>query len=366
MELGELALKTCVGCALALLPTIALGEGRVTAEKSCVVKVEGENFELGNRLYVYRSVKGRDRNLAIIEIRKRIDSNTSIGKVIKGPRLCFDFKGASVRPVVAAEAASKGTAPGRVGTRGEAFASLGAIFLAQEGLAYPGTLLDSSASRLKSYGVRAGVDVYPLTYFKKNLLSDIVGVGFRLGYASVYPDSEVVDAGSGNKAGTLATKLSDIQIDIIARLLWLKESASTELRPTLYLTDSVTHTFTGEKSNAAESLTNVSFSGMGIGVGQKFFLGDALRFNLGLVYGLQLKGEGGSPLDGPTVPITTPSGYIINIGGQIPVKKLLVGGEVLYSTFSGSVQAQNKSKKVSNYVLTDSRLGFFLNVALTL
>lgn len=177
----------------------------VTAEKNCNLRIDGEEFKIGERVLVFKEQDGKRKRLAIVEIAKVLNQQRALGRVVKGPAVCTGLKGALVD--------SSDEKGGRLdggskpsGNRFEGHIDAMLSFVDQPSLGYPGKQIDSAMPRLRGVGFLAQANVYPMAFVGNNFINNLFGVGFEFSYASVFPESEIT-AADGTVAGKLQQRL---------------------------------------------------------------------------------------------------------------------------------------------------------------
>ncbi len=319
---------------------VAFAAGKITAEKNCNVRVEGEEFEVGERVLVFRESAGKKKRLAIVEIAKIVSSEKSLGRVVKGPSICAPLKGASVEAMVVKGGGPAGVA---LGIRADAQAGALLSFVGYPSLAYPGKELATSVSRLRAVGMTAKGDVFPLAFVGKSFLERMVGLGFDVAYSTVFPASEITGP-DGLNAGKLSTTLLDLRVDVILRAVYLKDKASTELRFVPFMSRNVTQSYAGEDTGESP-LANFNATGMGIGLAQHMLLGNGMRLNVAGLYGLGLKASTEDAAGGEgTVMLDTASGYSADVGLDYMLSSVKLWGAFRIENFAGNGTDTNGGK----------------------
>ena len=349
------------------LPLITLGffwsqasqaAGVVTAEKNCNVRVEGGNYREGDKLLLYRDAGLKKQRLAIVEITKKSGEGKAIGRVLNPPRSCASLRGA-LSEVLAA--GSKAGGSGGNVPKAEVNVGMNFTFLNQKGLLIgkPGEQFASNPNQLKAIGGEIQADVYPLAFYGDGWLHRSLGLGFSFGFGSVVPKSDVPpkDNPAGAKVGTLSTSLQALQVDLIFRVFYIDNRMSTELRPVIYISRKVSHTYAGDAGGTdALPITNMSSSGMGIALRQRFLITPTLRVNAGFLFPFALKGTvsyvSGAGSDG----LANASGYYLDASADYFLNFFKLWTGISYGSFGGSVTALNESRGAEEtYKLEDAR-----------
>jgi hypothetical protein len=321
-------LSVCMGLTLS---GTALAAGIVTAEKNCNVRIEGDDYQVGDRVVVFKEVAGKQKRLAIVEIAKVSASQKALGRVVKGPTTCAVLKGASVELADAKGSIAK--VSGAPGVRMDSQVGLGVSFLGYPSLAYPGKEVDKSVSRLRAPGFFGKFDIYPLAFFGTSVVERGIGFGFDFAYSSVFPPSEVAGS-AGEVVGKLSTTLTDLRADAVFRVLYGKEKMSTELRISPYLSRNVVQSYSGEAS-ADSPLANLSVQGMGVGVLQRLHLSETVSANILAIYGLSMRGTTVDAAGGASVPLSKASGLLVDVGVNYQMSKMKLYGLFRYEDFGG-------------------------------
>ncbi len=318
----------------------ALAAATVTAEKNCNVRIEGDDFKVGDRVVVFKESDGKRKRLAIVEIAKVSANQKVLGRVVKGPTTCAVLKGASVELADAKGGVAK--AASAPGIRMDSQMGVGLAFLGYSSLAYPGKQVDKSVSRLRAIGAFGKLDVYPLAFLGTSFIERGIGFGFDFGYSTVFPASEVA-GGDDEVVGKLSTTLTDLRADVAFRVLYAKDKFSTELRFAPYLLRDVAQSYKGEAS-ADSPLANLTVKGMGIGFLQRVAFSETLSANVLAIFGLpayplvpaMLKGSTVDAAGGSTVPLSKASGFLVDAGVDYLMSNMKLYGLFRYEDFGGT------------------------------
>jgi hypothetical protein len=348
---------------LSLSATEARAAGTVTAEKNCNVRIEGEDFKVGDRVVVFSESGGKQKRLAIVEIAKVSAAQKSLGRVVKGPTMCSVLKGALVEIADAKGNVAKVSA--LPGLRMDSELGVGISFLGYPSLAYPGKEIDKSVSRLRTASVLGKFDFYPLAFLGSSFVERGIGFGLDFAYSSVFPQSEIAGS-AGEVVGKLSTTLTDLRADVTFRVLYGQDKLSTEFRLSPYLSRKVTQTYSGEAS-ADSPLANLTVNGMAFGIAQRVSLNAALSAKFLAMYGLSMKGSTVDAFAGTTVPLSSASGYVVDVGLDYFASKMKIFGLFRYEEFSAEgVSVDDATLAESGYELKANKFLFASGIGFAL
>lgn len=313
----------------------ALGQAQITAEKNCNVRIEGETFSDGEKVSVYKDVKGRSRKIAIVQISKSRPGKKAIGKVVAGQKYCGSLKGALVKGASGGQA---GTSAGSVSLpRVDAQMLFGLLFLTSGGVHQRVT---QTLPRLQLFGFELAADAYPLLFTGQGFAQKALGLGFRYRLGKAIPDIDVTAPDNDlSKSGKQQTTPTDVQFDIIVRIPYLNDSMTTEVRPVAYLSHSLQHTLSSSNGLARSPLRDIQYSGFGFGLKQRYQPMNFLRLNMGFMLPFALKGKVDNTTEqsdsiASTATVKTASGYMFDLSA-----------DYLFKMFKFSAGLQNTSYK---------------------
>ena len=219
--------------------------------------------------------------------------------------------------------------------------------------------------RLRAVGALAQADIYPMAFMGNNFVNNIFGFGFEFSYASVFPESEI-SAADGTVAGKLATVLTDMRIDVIARALYMKNKMSSEIRLLPYLKRDVKQTYKGD-STADAPLANFTATGMGVAITQRFRVSNSFRISGAALLPVNLKGTTVDSAGAGSVPLAQVSGYSLDLGFDYGASAVKIYGNFRMEKFSGSgisidpqTNAESAYKLAANKYVAMVGMGFAL------
>jgi len=336
---------------------LALAAGVVTAEKNCNVRIDGSEFNIGDRILLFREVEGTKKKLAIVEVAKKPSKTRVLGRVVKGPAVCTPLKGANAELLDS----KNGAVPikGFPGLKFEVSALLNISMISQSTLSLVQDATSKSAPRLQSIGVVASGDVYPMTFWRDGFLQRSLGLGLSVDSGAVFPQSEIADS-TGDIAGKLSTSVFDLRADAIFRAVYGSDSMATELRLVPHFQRQIKHSFKGDASSVANSpLVDVSFSGMGVGLTQRVRIGDRFRFVAAGFLPLNMTGKAATPGTSDSASLAEVNGYQAELFADYFISRLKISANLRYESFIGVAAVRDSvTSEDSKSTIGDQRISY--------
>jgi hypothetical protein len=342
-----------------------MAEAVVTAEKNCNVRIDGSEFNVGDRILLFKDVDGKKKKLAIVEVAKKSSKTRVLGRVVKGPAVCTPLKGTNAELLESKDGAV--AVKGFPGLKFEFGSLFNISMISQSSLSLVQDSTTKSAPRIQAIGVLASGDVYPLTFWRDGFLYRSLGLGLSVGSAMVFPQSEIADS-AGAIVGKLSTTAFDLRADTIFRAVYASDKMATELRLVPYFQRQIKHTFTGDTSTGATApLVNVTFSGMGVGVTQRVRIGDRFRFGAAGFLPLNMTGKAANSGASEQTGLANVSGYQAEIFGDYFFSKLKIFASFRYESFSGVAVVQDSiTLQDSKATIGDERISYGVGIGFLL
>ena len=334
---------------------------KITDEKSCNVKIDSNEFTVGQKIAVVKEKDGVKKRIAIIQI-SRISGANALGKVVQGPKKCAPLRGLSVE---ASKTKSKGKkAASRLAKIDTSF-KFGMTMTTGKGLHQKST---TPSVKLTLFGFEIGGDVYPLMYAGDSPFFPMIGIGASYRTARAYPDIEVTSPdGDTTKTGKQQSNPTDLQFDLIGRFAYLDEQMATEVRLG-YLSHSLTHKLAAGATLERSPLRDIHLSGFGIGLKQRYRPIPMFLINAGFKYPI-LSGtvDNTSELNEDKAArdkgkLKSPTGIMFDASGDFILKFFKVTAGVEISQFGGAVLLKDNS--LVKVVETDTFLYLGIGVLL--
>lgn len=374
-------LTASIGLAIfATLETTAFA-ATISAEKACAVRVEGEEFQKGQRLGVYKTPEST-KPVAVVLI-SRIDSKNpkkAVGKVV-APKLksCASLKGLRVAPMPGkgkaataseGESSSSGT-PSPYLSKLDVFIDGGLLITSAKGTHVKADTIPSVPMQL--IHVDGGADVFPMLFMGNNFIHKALGLGGRFRWGRSLQE---IDVQTNEAVAKQQTSPSGFQIDGIFRIPYGKDDfLATEIRPG-YFSHSLTHKLTKTVENLEVSpMRNTHFKGISIGLKQRWVPHRLLRVNAGFAYGLV--SASGAKVD-PTVDegridivgtFKSPAALFFDLGADIKLGLFRVGLGYARSAFSGTLEStftDGETVTNSSVAMSETYDSVFLGIGVSL
>ncbi len=364
----------------------AFAAATVLAEKNCSLKLEGEEFEKGAKVNLFREEGGKKRRLAIAEIIRVQPGGKAVAKVIKGQKQCGSLKGASAElsgssssSGTASKTESSGDAPKGKLPKLDASFLVGGLRLGSANIHKDGEPIDA----LVFTGIGIGADFYPLMFAGNGLLHRMVGIGFsyKMGIAS---DIEITDntepaavaladryrlfqaEAEAPPAGKLKLAPTDIDFALIARYAYMNDALSTEGRIGF-----LSHALEGKitAGEAPSPLYSTKFSGPVIGVMQRWNPIPVLRINIGGAYRIlsgtlavekPVEATGAEQTFELDVQKKSGSGFGMELSGDFIYKIFKVTGGLQMSTFNAVIETGKEDSPTAAF--SESYTFFYLGL----
>lgn len=347
-----------------LLQNEIFAEATITAEKNCSVRLEGETYEPGEQVAVFKEIKGKKRKVAMIEISKS-SGKKAVAKVIAGQKHCGKLVGATLD----APGKNSGSSSGKsLLPRIDASVDVGYLLMSTVGLHQKvGTVVPT----LALWGFGFGIDAYPLLFTGKGFIHKALGLGIKFGIGSALKDIDVNSPdGDPAKAGKQATSPTNFQLDFIVRIPYLNDKMTTEIRPIGYITHSITHKLTIGNDLTRSPLRNVAYQGFGLGVKQRWWTPvPNLRVNLGISLPVALNMLADNTTEASEIERQTEivkgsggSGLLFDLSADYQIKIFKISAGYHLERFSGTVTLQDetalKISEMYNYIFVGGGILF--------
>lgn len=294
--------------------------------------LEGESFSPGDNVAVYGIVKGEERKLAVVRIRKSKGTH-SIGKVISGTKNCKRIIGARARSQV-----DKGSVPALD------FVYMGGMLL----LATKGMHQDASKAiaplNLVAY-FDAAADVYPFAFGGgKGFLSGL-GIGGAYRMSRIQPELIVTGPDGVTEAGKQQVLPQFLKADAILRFAYSDGKLVTELRGG-FLSHKLEQKITTQGIIVVLPLRQSQYTGYSVGAKQRFNFG-SFRLSGGVTVGLGLSGLSNNMVvrqpRGATVAVKSPSALGFDGGIDYRFGKFKITAGASYLSFSSNLELIDKT-----------------------
>ena len=306
-------------CSLLMsLSPARLWAAKIISEKACAVRIDAE-LEAGSKHFVLRGTGAAAKKVAQVEV-LRSKNGASLGKVIKGNKLCGKLKGLELQAAGASKVAGGSGAkePGASGSKSRisnansaassdanasssSFASKGKTVAVDFGTSLMMSLWSTKGlyqntqenlPTLSLLGFSLGLDLWPAAFVDRNsFLMQIFGLGVSYVSRFSYPDIQVdppVES-TNRTVGKISPSSSTMLIEGMLRYPYLQGMLVSEARVG-YLSHSLKVKLTDQGALSRSPLRDVELSGIALGLKQRIFLIDMLRINFGFVFPLTLSG----------------------------------------------------------------------------
>jgi hypothetical protein len=321
---------------IGLRPLTSKASATVTLEKGCVIRIEGEPFEVGEEVYLQKEVKGELKKLGVAKIAKK-KRNKSFARVISGKSRCGKFKGSQV---VAKGSEGSGEDGQPSLRKGQVTGYFGIQSVGLKGMHQKPEEANKSLSLL-AFGLAA--DLYPLAFSKPGVLQNGLGLQLQWISARAVPEIEVASpTGDASENAKQQTVSSTLIVGVGFRYLAVSHRSETIGWILPVWQHTLTSVLTKTTVLTRAPLRNTSFSAFGLGLQQNYRVGAQVELKSSFGIGLGVTGNAdiASEQDSEVIldKVTSPSALLFDLQGHYLIKPFLsIGAGFRFENYGGNI-----------------------------
>lgn len=341
-QIRQFILKVCLISPLAWQLTAQAA--KITGEKKCAVRIDGDAFSVGQFVGVYKD-ESTEKPIARIRILK-VDKNKptrSIGRVLRKPgKSCANLNGLTVSELSEKYLPTHNKQKSSTASSASALPKLEfTVFPGMESMTAAGlyTGADSTSVNVRSITIPVSLKVYPGQFFSSSFFAKSLGVGLSYAYRMTATDIPVETAG-GSQAAQSVTG-STLKAGLQFRLAYMNEEMQTEIE-TSYVMNAIKSKLTKTPDDLrAAPLRDIATSGISFGVYQKFLFAKSILATVGGSYTYGLSASSPTSYNGLTEEQTSTYSGLSGFGA-------LAKTEIVLGLFSGGLGYQFSLEQAKN------------------